>query len=45
MYFYFKDLPYGEIATALNISVGTVKARLHREKFFWERCVRSKVMI
>ncbi|NEW04295.1 hypothetical protein GYH73_029415 [Bacillus megaterium] len=33
MYFYFKDLPYGEIATALNISVGTVKARLHREKF------------
>jgi len=32
MYFYFKDLPYGEIATALNISVRTVKARLHREK-------------
>ncbi|WP_412762205.1 RNA polymerase sigma factor [Priestia megaterium] len=32
-YFYFKNLPYGEIATILNISVGTVKARLHRAKF------------
>jgi len=31
-YFYFKDLPYGEIATPLNISVGTVKTRLHRAK-------------
>jgi len=33
VYFYFKDLPYSESATSLNISVGTVKARLHRAKF------------
>ena len=33
VYFYFKDLPYNEISTALNISVGTVRARLHRAKF------------
>ncbi|MBY0213576.1 MULTISPECIES: RNA polymerase sigma factor [Priestia] len=42
VYFYFKDLPYNEIATALNISLGTVKARLHRAKYLLRKMYPEK---
>ncbi|MGG4018845.1 sigma-70 family RNA polymerase sigma factor [Priestia megaterium] len=33
IYFYFKELSYREIANILNISMDTVKMRLHRARF------------